>query len=560
VSRSDRAATHLQERLDVLGQVIELAPGRLPAEVSERLVITVERARGRLGHSTSHTVVALAGPTGSGKSSTFNALAGQDLAAVGVRRPTTSSTQAAVFGPGDDTDTSAARLLDWLGVSQRRSITDPDLTGLVLLDLPDHDSTTVQHRQEVDRLVEVVDVFVWVVDPQKYADAALHEGYLRRFAGHADVTLVVLNQLDTLAPDARRAAVEDLRALVRADGMAVARPGLAGKLPGQGGGVRIMGMSVHTGDGVDALRREISARVAERRALVARLDADLDWVAEDLASATGDREPGPVSDRAADRAAAAFAVAAGVAGVADAVGHAHRLRGGRVAGWPPTRWVSHLRPDPLRRLGLAGVATTDGAGEGEGEGDRHAAPTSLPPTSVVATAGVATATRQLVDDASDGLPETWRLRLGEVAVSRRDNVADALDRAIRTTPLPVDRPRWWTAAGAVQATLAAAMVVGLVWLLLTGVVAWFGLPDLPTPEVGAVPVPTVLALGGALAGIVLAAMARWAIAVGARRRAAAARRRLEAATRDVANGLVVDPVNDELRAMADLRALAVRAR
>ena len=62
-------------------------------------------------------------------------------------------------------------------------------------------------------------MFVWIVDPQKYADAALHQGYLHRFAGHADVTLVVLNQLDTLAPDARQAALDDLRRLLAADGM-----------------------------------------------------------------------------------------------------------------------------------------------------------------------------------------------------------------------------------------------------------------------------------------------------------------------------------------------------
>ena len=31
---------------------------------------------------------------------------------------------------------------------------------------------------EVDRLVQLVDMLIWVVDPQKYADAALHDRYL----------------------------------------------------------------------------------------------------------------------------------------------------------------------------------------------------------------------------------------------------------------------------------------------------------------------------------------------------------------------------------------------
>ena len=169
-----------------------------------RAAATTQRARGRLGHGAAHTVVALAGATGSGKSSTFNALAGREVAATGVRRPTTSSTQAAVFTTDATLRADAAGLLSWLDVHQHVVVDDPALDGLVLLDLPDHDSTQAAHRQEVDRLVRVVDVFVWVVDPQKYADAALHHDYLRRFAGHADVTVVVLNQIDTIPPSTGR--------------------------------------------------------------------------------------------------------------------------------------------------------------------------------------------------------------------------------------------------------------------------------------------------------------------------------------------------------------------
>ena len=75
----------------------------------------------------------------------------------------------------------------------------------MLLDLPDHDSTELSHRLEVDRLVQLVDVLVWVVDPQKYADAALHDRYLKPLAGHADVMMVVLNQADRLTRGRSRA-------------------------------------------------------------------------------------------------------------------------------------------------------------------------------------------------------------------------------------------------------------------------------------------------------------------------------------------------------------------
>jgi hypothetical protein len=58
---------------------------------------------------------------------------------------------------------------------------------------------------EVDRLVQLVDMLIWVVDPQKYADAALHDRYLIPLAQHAGVMMIVLNQADRLAPEERDA-------------------------------------------------------------------------------------------------------------------------------------------------------------------------------------------------------------------------------------------------------------------------------------------------------------------------------------------------------------------
>jgi GTPase Era involved in 16S rRNA processing len=561
-----RAGPRLQERLEVLTAIAALADGRVPPEVAVRAEATMQRAKGRLGHGAAHTVVALAGATGSGKSSTFNALAGRDLAATGVRRPTTSTTQAAVFTTGSTLRAEAAELLSWLGVRQHAVVDDPALDGLLLLDLPDHDSTQTSHRQEVDRLVRVVDVFVWLVDPQKYADAALHHDYLRRFAGHADVTVLVLNQIDTIPPEHRGPTLDDLARILRADGLAVSHTGVVAKVMGKDEGVRIMGLSARTGEGVDALRREIAARVSARRALVDRIDADIDWIADDVHRALGDRPPRAVPDRAAGDLGQALAGAAGVEGVSDAVAEAHRRRGVHAAGWPPTRWISRLRPDPLRRLGLdrrsdrsdrsdRSAATTGG--------DDHAVAvprTSLPPPSPVATAAVSTAIRRVVDDVSGGLPDTWRHRLGTVANSRRNDLDDALDRAVATTRLPTDRPRWWGVVGAVQWVLATALVAGLLWLLAIFVVAWLNLPDLPTVDVGALPVPIVLAIGGAALGLLVAALARWATGVGARRRASIARRRLIAAATDVGGDLVIAPLDTELATMTRLHALVAQLR
>ena len=108
---------------------------------------------------------------------------------------------------------------DWLDVPRRHLIPSADgpMTNLVLIDLPDHDSTEKTHRMTVDRMVPLVDMLVWVVDPQKYADAALHDGYLKPLAPYADVMVVVLNQSDRLQPDQLTKAMTDPEQLAEAD-------------------------------------------------------------------------------------------------------------------------------------------------------------------------------------------------------------------------------------------------------------------------------------------------------------------------------------------------------
>src|SRR5688500_7728418 len=133
-----------QEGLEALQTILEHGRDRLdPADVDAVRALT-ERATERLGLRAEWTVVALAGATGSGKSSLLNRLSGNELSTVGVRRPTTATAHAAVWA-----ETAPSELLDWLGVPRRHHMSDPELDGLVLLDLPDHDSTESEHRLEV---------------------------------------------------------------------------------------------------------------------------------------------------------------------------------------------------------------------------------------------------------------------------------------------------------------------------------------------------------------------------------------------------------------------------
>jgi len=200
-ARRGAAGRGLDDRLLALGEAAELAGGRLEPVLVEEARAVARRAGERLGHGLEATVVALAGPTGAGKSTLFNVLAGRPLVREGVRRPTTSTVTAATWGGAD------SGLLDWLEVPARHRLDGGgDTDGLVLLDLPDFDSVEASHRLEVDRLVRLVDLLVWVVDPQKYADAALHEHYLRPLASHAAAMLVVLNQATGSATTPRRRA------------------------------------------------------------------------------------------------------------------------------------------------------------------------------------------------------------------------------------------------------------------------------------------------------------------------------------------------------------------
>ena len=273
LTRKDETA-HLVERVRALREASELCAGRVSDEVVAEVERVIDQTDRRLATSGGATVVALAGATGSGKSSMFNALTGTNLAAVGVRRPTTSSALACSWG-----DDSAEELLDWLQIPRRHAL-EPDpamaaaLDGLVLLDLPDHDSTELSHRMEVDRLVQLVDMLVWVVDPQKYADAALHDRYLIPLATYADVMMVVLNQVDRLTPAERDQCIRDLRRLLATEGI---------------DGVEVLAVSAVTGEGMDELRSKLAKAVSEKKAAARRLAADVGAVGGRLSSASGTR-------------------------------------------------------------------------------------------------------------------------------------------------------------------------------------------------------------------------------------------------------------------------------
>jgi GTP-binding protein EngB required for normal cell division len=542
LSRKD-AGVPLVDHLRALTEAVELCEGRVDSAVLDEARRVVDQADRRLAISGSATVVALAGATGSGKSSIFNALSGTTLATVGVRRPTTAHAMASSWG-----DESAEELLDWLQIPRRHTLeTDPTmaaaLDGLVLLDLPDHDSTELDHRMEVDRLVQLVDMLIWVVDPQKYADAAIHDRYLRPLAQHSDVMMIILNQVDKLSMSQREQCLKDLRRLLTSEGL---------------DSVPVMATSAATREGIDALRETLAKRVAEKQAAALRLAADVSVAAAKLSEASGTTKLTPLSQSNISQLTTQVAIAAGVPVVTEAVGKAWRMRGGLATGWPVLAWMAKFKPDPLRRLHLDRL----GLGQRRKEIDPSGVGrTSLPATSGVEKARVDTALRTLADQAAHGLTRGWADQIKRAARSAEDALPDRVDRAIATTDLDLARHRrWWQLIRVLQWLLVAAVVVGLGWLALSFVLAYFQLPPLPDVLWWGLPAPTVLSIGGVLAGLLLAGLARIGVEVGARRRTAKARQSLRAAIARVTGELVIEPVKAEQARYESARVALERAR
>lgn len=179
----------------------------------------------------------------------------------------------------------------------------------------------------------------------------------------------------------------------------------------------------------------------------------------------------------------------------------------------------------------------------------------MPPPSEVQHAQVATATRNLADRAAQGLPAPWPTLTRAAATANEDRVADRLERAVGGADLRVTRPRWWRLVSLLQRLLAIAVVVGAAWLFVLGILGYLQIDEvLPTPELRGVPVPSLLLLGGVLAGLVLAFLARIANGIGARRRSRAAARALRRQVEEAAQELVIGPVESELDAHERLRA------
>ncbi|GHF35981.1 hypothetical protein GCM10010218_16790 [Streptomyces mashuensis] len=532
-----RAATvspvgqELRPRLDALRELVGLSRARLDRRTLAEAGRVLEEAAARQRYSLDLTVVAIAGATGSGKSTLFNALARAQLSEAGVRRPTTAMPLSCAW-----TD-RADGLLDRLGIpprARRQPVRpyDPALNGLVLLDLPDHDSAAAGHREQVDRLLGLVDAVIWVVDPEKYADAVLHERYLRPLAGYAEVTFVVLNQVDRLSVDAADQVLDDLRRLLDEDGLALGEHGEPG--------AAVLALSGLTGEGVDELREALGMFVARRSAAELRLMADVDGVSSRLRPAyVADGRPG-LTQRARQEFEDRLAEAVGAQAAGLAAERAWRREAERACGTAMTR----IRCWREQRA-------EDGA-EGDGGDDYEGLPAV--PRRTASRPLVERAVRALAYEASAGLPGPWAQAVREAAARGAEGLAESLDEVAagsRRTGAAIRavRPRWWAMVAAAQGVLLAVQLLGLAWLV-----------GLCTREFGG-PwwLPGALLAGGGAGGPVLAWCAGLAARAPARGYGLVTEHRLRGAAAGCGRARVLEPVAAELLRYREVRAQYVIA-
>lgn len=153
--------------------------------------------------------VVVAGPTGSGKSTIINSLTGIDISPAGVLRPTTSRPLVLAGADRADGYSHLAGVRCEVVVGKA-----PVLDSMVLVDTPDFDSTSPEHRRMTENMIDVADVVVFVTSALRYADAVPWQ-VLRRSVARGAPVVHVLNRVtsDTAG------ALVDFRSRLAAEGL-----------------------------------------------------------------------------------------------------------------------------------------------------------------------------------------------------------------------------------------------------------------------------------------------------------------------------------------------------
>lgn len=212
----DPMAADLVERSQRLSDLAEQRLGLAPTNPAAR-----ERARQLRDHLEGFVrpraadleaplLVLLLGPTGAGKSSLLNTIAGAEVSRAGVLRPTTR--EAILYASESDAKQilSGGRLRLIAADRIITAVAPASSAGVAIIDAPDIDSVERDNRLLADVLLEACDLCVFVTTATRYADLVPWQ-VLRRVRERGLPLVVVLNRVpvdardrDMVMADARR--------------------------------------------------------------------------------------------------------------------------------------------------------------------------------------------------------------------------------------------------------------------------------------------------------------------------------------------------------------------
>jgi len=169
----------------------------------------------RLRNLDAPLLVVVFGPTGAGKYTIVNSLAGTTVSEPGALRPTTR--RPVIWCHRRNEIRAAAVAGDPVIVTDDH----PLLDGLTIVDTPDLDSYVAEHKEIAESVLTMADAALFVTTPQRYADAVPWE-VVEDLVDRSMPLVVIANRLSRRSSG----AVADLTALLRSNGVPDARTDL----------------------------------------------------------------------------------------------------------------------------------------------------------------------------------------------------------------------------------------------------------------------------------------------------------------------------------------------